>query len=100
MSEHTPLPWTWGKFDDEIHIVPLRGEVIAKVCFRNSTVGKLPAEANARFIVRAVNAHDDLLAACRQAEILLQKIVLDADTPEEVFKCGSALVAAIAKAEK
>lgn len=70
MSEHTPLPW-------EAKFVPAQPsgmstyEIVRVGCdVAIATVHYpgLPLEADAEFIVRAVNSHDDLLAALEGAQ--------------------------------
>ncbi len=73
MSEHTRTPW-------EAHYIPSRlgweigycAQLACDAAFvpNSATVGKLEiteAAANAAFIVRACNAHDALLEACKVA---------------------------------
>jgi hypothetical protein len=52
-SKHTPLPWRQGQVGVAIEIEGARGE----------TVGVTLEAVDAALIVRAVNAHADLLAA-------------------------------------
>jgi hypothetical protein len=63
-AAHTPTPWA---VDDRglIHEPFFGGDIFAQVYERNR-------EANAAFIVRAVNAHDDLVAALEDARGRLQ----------------------------
>lgn len=87
MSTHSPLPWTHSG----IHIASLslgRDVLVASARYSSATFDE--ARANAEFIVRACNAHDDLLAACK-------KVVEHFGDPA----CGAlfGLRAAIAKAE-
>lgn len=64
-TEHTPVPWrvkTEQKcaHGRHVHVGPNRGPTVADVhlwC----------GQADAEFIVRACNAHEDLLAACEAA---------------------------------
>jgi len=61
MNKHTPTPWTVQQSDHVggLLIKPVPGQVVAQ-CDEGSEM-----EANAAFIVRAVNAHDDLVAALK-----------------------------------
>lgn len=60
MSEHTPLPW---RLEQKWHwVVGPNGESIARI----RRLDERPA--NAEFIVRACNSHDDLLAALERHE--------------------------------
>ena len=65
MARATSRPWTWDKPE------PLRGPDGEMICgtFRE----KKEAQANREPIVLAVNAHDDLVAACEAAEEFILK---------------------------
>lgn len=65
------------------------------VVLGNATSGKV-TKANADFIVRAVNAHDDLLAACEAA---LQNMKDFCDTSQLDMAVRETLEAAINKAK-
>ena len=76
MSGHTPLPWTTRKarpgHDRDVGIVaPGCAGVIAE-CFEEFRAKgeRHPeeAEANAEYIVRACNSHEELLEALRQID--------------------------------
>lgn len=62
--KHTPTPWRhnaliiWGPNDEIVADVQHLGETLK---FKNPNV----CPANAEFIVRAVNAHEELLDACK-----------------------------------
>ena len=73
-SEHSPLPWVVGRPDvdgDARYSYGIRDRedwVLADVlttCAYSDAAGRELAEANAEFIVRCVNSHDDLLAALK-----------------------------------
>ena len=104
-AKHSQTPWEFSA-DDKLNsqrafgIVrslpegesqePGHTEVIAEVCAGPT------AESDATFIVRACNAHDDLLAACRA--VLAR---LDLEPEGAIFPCSAQremLRAAIAKA--
>jgi hypothetical protein len=79
MSEHTPTPWRadMGEFPPQMKLEPyLRsyvgpdGETIRVKGFALSggNVEMDEARANSEFIVKAVNCHDDLVAALRAVE--------------------------------
>lgn len=61
MSEHTPTPWTLGEFPRGVYASMSPGVIVAEA----TTILRPPAEAaaNAAFIVLAVNAHEELVAA-------------------------------------
>ena len=72
-TDHTPTPWTFGngeKFPFVIrHDSDGLGSHIAYIACQEVICkehGGTP-EANAAFIVRAVNAHEELLEACKCA---------------------------------
>lgn len=82
---HTPTPWHVNGLDC---IASVRGNLtIAAKVYR--------PEVDAEFIVRAVNAHDDLLAACKYVEQFCD----DPMNREQMNTIGKRLRAAIAKAE-
>ncbi len=74
MSNHTPLPWEtqMGEEAREINSSPATGQswkAIANVPANDlgsAEVTDDEATANAQFIVRACNAHYELLAACQR----------------------------------
>lgn len=89
---HTPLPWR--KEDHQTapcDIVGPNGNVLAHVFFTDEEEG----EANADLVVRAVNSHDDLLAACKHAVHLL-----NSDGKNSASSIVGVCLAAIAKGEK
>jgi len=98
MSEHTPLPWVKNDLarieSEKEHGWVNDGWII---CDCDGPDG----EHNAAFIVRAVNSHDELVAACRLASQTVEEI-----TPfvnDDVLAKISVLIAntnaAISKAE-
>ena len=74
MSKHTELPWRVSESKREPNLVKIGtgdgGWLGLAHVFGDSDE---EAEANAEFIVRAVNCHDDLLEACRRAMEAMQK---------------------------
>jgi len=83
MSEHTPTPWRadMGEFPPQMKLEPyLRsyvgpdGETIRVKGFALSggNVEMDEARANSEFIVKAVNCHDDLVAALRASKAALE----------------------------
>lgn len=62
-TKHTPTPWFVSQYLDDGRwgIVKGDGEIVIGLAERLT-------EANARFIVTAVNAHDDLVAAVKAME--------------------------------
>ena len=77
MSKHTPVPWSLGKIRNDgdpmlkcfvavIHHGPKenQGNAVAWA-FNGHMTGRDAAEKNAEFIVRACNAHDQMLEALK-----------------------------------
>lgn len=73
MIDHTPTPWFHRPKFTEITGAPIRDvsgailskHIVARVSNHNLSGGNFVAAANAAFIVRAANCHDDLVAALR-----------------------------------
>lgn len=77
---------------DEFDELPMIATSVA-IVVGNETAGGIP-RANAELICRAVNAHDELLAACEAALLKLSRTPLD-----KVSVAADMLRAAIAKAK-
>lgn len=75
MSKHTPTPWNFGTTAPHQRII-LGGDNRRYICNvqihqtprANGLLDEDEREANAAFIVRACNAHDELLAVCKEIE--------------------------------
>lgn len=110
-SKHSPLPWrsfTLHKGEKhnldgwthttikkhEVRIVAQDGLSIAHDIFGESETIK---QANAAFIVRACNAHEELLNACKVAEATIVR--LERHAPGSANGTLDVVRAAIAKAE-
>ena len=99
-SAHTPGPWLLSGNNRTVGFYrTLRdresGTEIPQFCAVANVFERTgDTEANAAFIVRACNSHDDLVAAARSAELILD--VLDDRLGDAAL---SRLRAAIAKAE-
>ena len=92
MSEHTPLPWFQGK-NHPCRVITHDSNV-AYCCLPVDEGSESDIErANAEFIARACNCHDELRAACVEALFWL-----DCTSPGEEA-CAMKLAAIIAKAE-
>lgn len=65
MMGHTPTPW---HVDHHVHIKAENGWRVASVNVPSGSVGSwgVNPSDNAHFIVRAVNCHEELLAALEQ----------------------------------
>ena len=89
MSGHTKTPWDHGLnptgwHSNEITIRPAgefpHGLWVADVGAAHDT----EAQANAAFVVRAVNAHDDLVAALTEAHSVLNMIRARDGSPQSI----------------
>ena len=91
MSEHTDLPWKLEECDlhEEKHIdIRMVDADFLVACISDIT------KANAEYIVRACNSHDDLLAACKA-------MITDFDLGEHSIENSLKMMrAAIAKAQE
>jgi len=102
---HTPTPWKVNnKAFGDTDMVGAELEIRSKwgLVAKASTIHEdmVIAEANARFIVQAVNAYDDMLAAC-ETGLELAKIVMYQHPDCEVYQAQKEIIeAAIAKATK
>jgi len=104
-AQHTPVPWHyWERNDSRKYVIadseateagrmPLGTNMIADVV--PVSTGN-HHEANAAFIVRACNAHDEMLTACRARLNEWHKNVsnMEKKEPESVKLSRSAIVAA------
>lgn len=106
MRQHTPLPWKasvtkyFGKPDSEQEVVVHNGDV--SICTLAASKGHIEeAMPDALFIARAVNCHDELVAALRL--LPLDKPFEDAsdykDNAKHFAAAMDAARAAIANAE-
>lgn len=110
-SKHTPTPWyaitveepyqfvdeeVGGRVSYDRHLHSKDGEVIPGIA-----CGKTPkqADANAMFILRAVNAHEELVRACKSARQAMNMVTNDGDLTG-LCDAIEAIVSAILKAEK
>ena len=101
MSEHTPGPLV---ADGTLIRAPRAGGSILVAAAEWADVDTDTARANAAHITLAWNAHDDLLAACRGAEIIVAawgvlNKKLNGQLPPGTQKLLDTIQAAIAKAE-
>lgn len=107
MKAHTPLPWrVFHSGSDGPRIMPDTGDKREDIKFIAMVNGRdFHADAgNAEFIVRAVNAHDDLLEACKASLIEFEashEVMLLNPAMRGVKEAAiiSSLRAAISKAE-
>lgn len=86
LPQHTPTPWTY-----ENHEIWGASKNIAEIHESKSIFSAGEAQANAAFIVRAVNSHEDLLKAAKMA--------LSCMSPDDNDITAQSLRNAIAKAE-
>ena len=101
-NAHTPTPWEVGDLDHNGQRI-VRGEHIEICTCWHHCVGSIEREmeANATLIVKAVNSHDDLVAALRNAKWLCDNInEFGQCTDSEGFDAADmAIRAALAKLE-
>lgn len=100
MERHTELPWAIGSTSDDIGIVARNaghgGKLVAMVVYdEDEAQDEDERFANAQLIVRAVNSHAELLAACKRA---LRALGVEGHEPSPEH-ARETLRAAIAKAE-
>lgn len=84
--KHTPPPWKADKGRTVMHITGQRYGVcqISTTGFKGDTPAERKeyaerAEANAALIVRAVNSHDEILSALKDAQSILADLTNPAD---------------------
>lgn len=98
-TRHTPGPWGCVGTSNHAHDYRLTKPNGDTLPINSSANDHSEQRANAAFIVRACNAHDELLAALKMAEEMVSSLYetagLDADTDPDILK----IRAAIAKAE-
>ena len=93
---HTPTPWTMMDFDHGTAIIYDKEQTVV--------IPKLTNKANAAFIVRAVNAHEEMLSALKEMRtryarlegLYAEKAGITYDCPNGTIKLANR---AIAKAE-
>lgn len=96
-AQHTPLPWYKSRQNDPRD----QGLVISEATGANVAVTYY-GQADAEFIIRACNAHDELLAACKRLASRLQShlaSVESCDVPASDELALDEAQTAIAKAE-
>jgi hypothetical protein len=95
VAEHTPTPWKWCGNDldgaNYAEVMGLDVECGRALCY-GGTVKLNISDEDRAFIVRAVNAHEDLLEALREAE----EFVVGLDGAQMIWE---KIRAAIARAE-
>ncbi len=84
MTEHSPLPWV---FEDE-YIRSHTGEIVADTYTMPTAEAGETMEANAAFIIKAVNNHDALVSAIREAESVIDGYVGDLLTGDQMHQTG------------
>ena len=92
---HTPLPWF--AFEGECTGDPCIGCETGTIAVCEGNEGE--AEANAEFIVKAVNSHDDLLDACKEVVGVLGRLPSVDPLISDAHTACKRARAAIAKAE-
>jgi hypothetical protein len=100
----TPLPWKLGPTQDTVDDANGRELVWVREYYTYEKEGvtysaDLPYAANAAFIVRAVNSHAELLAACKSFKQITESPLL-ATNKAAVAALVDQVERAIAKAEE
>ena len=107
-SNHTPIPWQTPSASTGVYS---RNDALIASCGTHTIIEALQGRgsptaitertmmANARHIVRCVNAHDDLLAACKKAESELKRLFSTYRLHSAWDELRPILTAAIAKAD-
>lgn len=94
MSKHTPVPWF--SLSGGYISASVGPDWYSKLVARTQSAIEEDGRANAAFIVRACNAHDDLLEACKEAAEWLES---GANGDAWALAPAKTLRAAIARAE-
>ena len=102
MQKHTPLPWRIAEPGErvafeEVHVTGANGRPVASTLYPLAkSFWRAEDEANACFIVTAVNAHEEMLAAAQFTLSVMKTNHLDIELSEKL--AVEKLEAAIAKA--
>jgi hypothetical protein len=100
---HSPLPWSFTPNvfdgDDALKAVSLRDETGKSVFTVDHGDFNGLSDANAEFIVQAVNSYESLLTSHAELLAALKKIAYDADTFDIPNHVLAEINAAIARAE-
>lgn len=73
-TEHTPTPWTQFMTGKQYHVGICQAKTIKEVALVLNQKEYSEADANAAFIVRAVNAHEALLDALNLALATIERL--------------------------
>ena len=95
MSKHTPLPWRVGPTNGGRFIAALKEKCVCEFPSGGVIFGKVDA-ANRDLVLRAVNCHDDLVAACTEIVRVLDALGwanVAGDWPVVTEACGLARAA-------
>ncbi len=95
-TKHTPTPWFIERINKQapsiVHIVSRKGGTISdEVASVYCADAGSEQEANAKFIVKAVNCHDELLAALKEYQRLYEE-VQPAGGWQGVYELGNAAI--------
>ena len=99
MADHSPVPWRYyrGRLRKAfpamiIEIQAPQGVTVIKWAgFDDSDLPKAVHAANARFIVRACNSHDDLLAALEQVSLRFPEDQIEYEVGRSAGDCAHCL---------
>lgn len=94
-QKHTPTPWLLDGFDICHHTGPATIHVIAKT----STPVEGDEQANAEFIVRACNAHYDLVEALQTVGLSYELAIQSGAVKDDDGSIGEMVDAALKKAK-
>lgn len=104
---HTPTPWTFKEMDNDkvipsIRIFGQRSTVINGTKLSDILcIGRLDSRRDAEFACKAVNCHDELLAACKAALFALGECSVGREKLSDLFSVKvKQLESAIKKASK
>lgn len=83
--EHTPTPWSWRRIDDEQSVIEIiQPPYLLPICsIEHDSQGE--CEANAAFIVRAVNSHDKLVSENEALLHIVHKLVNEFATVRDML---------------
>lgn len=96
-AKHTPTPWMVGKYGG---IFPASGGSAITLMYHKDGSPRANAKANSEFIVRACNAHDELLEALERLVCYFECPIFTDGRAEAVAKIRDAkAIAAKARGE-
>jgi hypothetical protein len=82
----SPLPWTLHENDWEIQDAEGRSIVLASIAEEDGPWTQMKDAVNGRFVVKAVNCHQDLVNGCNALLGLLQLVCARDDLPADIAR--------------